>query len=164
MYLMEETLLVPGPCICEILKHTISSALLIGVGYCTFHLPPDMTSFITVPHLYLDESTLPGTRYPHLLGSLKHLEYNIFPLFDDSTQIYLTLSLSFILLSAFPITRIWFLVRSISLLNHQNIISSSSYHLNSACQIIKTSTYYLPTFWWWQTSSSPYRHDQVLVR
>ena len=124
--------LVPGPCICEILKHTISSALLIGVGYCTFHLPPDMTAFMTVPHLYLDESTLPGTRSPHLWGSSKHLEYNIFPLFDDSTQIYLTLSLSFILFSAVPITRIWFLVRSISLLNHQNFISSSSYHLNSA--------------------------------
>ena len=124
--------LVPGSCICEILKHTNSSILLIGVGYNTFHLPPDMTTFMTVPHLYLDESTLPGTRSLHLWGSSKHLEYNIFPLFDDSTQIYLTLSLSFILLSAVPITRIWFFVRSISLLNHQNFISSLSYHLNSA--------------------------------
>ena len=58
--------MVPGPCICEVLKHTISSALLIGVGYCMFHLPRDMTAFMTVPYLYLDESTLSGTRFPHL--------------------------------------------------------------------------------------------------
>ena len=126
MYLMEETLLVPGPCICEILKHTISSTLIIGVGYYTFNLPPDMTAFMIVPHLYLDESTLPGTRSLHLIGSSKHLEYNIFPFFTDSRQIYLTLSLSFISLSTVPITRIWFLVTSIILLNQQNFISSSS--------------------------------------
>ena len=49
-----------GPFICEIPKHAILSALLIGVGHCTFHLPPDMITFTTIPHLYLDESTLLG--------------------------------------------------------------------------------------------------------
>ena len=67
--------LVPGSCICEILKHTNSSILLIGVGYNTFHLPPDMTAFTTIPHLYLDEITLLWTRSPHLWGLSKHLEY-----------------------------------------------------------------------------------------
>ena len=131
MYLMEQTLLVPGPCICEILKHTIASALFIGVG---LHFLPTTwhDSFYDCTPFVSGREHSARTRSPHLIGSSKHIKYNIFPLFTDSTQIYLTLSLSFILLSAVPITRIWFLVRSISLLNHQNFISSSSYHLNSA--------------------------------
>ena len=156
MYLMEETL--PGTRSLH-LWDTETYNLIRSFYWCRT-LPSDMTAFMIVPHLYLDGSTLPGPG-PRIC---EDHQYNISPLFDDITQIYLTLSLSFIRLSAVPITRIWFLVRSISLLNHQNFISSSSYHLNSACKIIKTSTYNLPPFWWWQTSSSPYRHDQVLVR
>ena len=132
MYLMEETLLGTRSLN---LWDTETYNLVRSSYWCRIlHFSPTTRhdSFYDCTHLYMYESTLPGTRSPHLWGSSKHLEYNIFPLFDDSTQIYLTLSLSFVLLSAVPITRIWFLVRSISLLNHQNFISSSSYHLNSA--------------------------------